>query len=100
MLKHDATYLIIGGTGGIGCAIASRMIKRGASHIVLLSRSGTITPAVSKLIDDAQEQSAAVHVEQCDVADKTAVGRVVAKLKESMPPVRGIIHAAMVLRVS
>ena len=40
MLRGDVSYLIIGGTGGIGRAICQWMAQRGAKNVILASRSG------------------------------------------------------------
>ncbi|KAL4896611.1 hypothetical protein BDV59DRAFT_198970 [Aspergillus ambiguus] len=98
LLEDNATYLIIGGTGGIGRSIAQRMVKRGARHIVLLSRGGRITTEVQQLIAESQVAGAAIHVRPCDVADQVAVTALVADLQSTLPPIRGLIHAAMVLK--
>lgn len=37
----QASYVLIGGVGGLGIALANFMVDRGARHIVLTSRSGT-----------------------------------------------------------
>lgn len=92
--------MIIGGTGGIGRAIAQRMVERGARHIVLLSRSGKVTDELCQLISDARGLGASIHIKQCDVANKVSVETLVSDLQHTLPPVRGLIHAAMVLKVS
>lgn len=100
MLQRDATYLIIGGTGGIGRSIAKRMVDRGAGHIVLLSRSGNSTPELEQLVSDSRRAGASIYVKACDVADETSVTAVMSEMQSTLPPIKGLIHAAMVLRVS
>lgn len=100
ILKRDATYLIVGGTGGIGRAITKRMVDRGARNIVLLSRTGSSSSELKTLVSDSQVSGSSVYIKQCDVADKGAVETLVAEVQKTMPPIRGLIHAAMVLRVS
>lgn len=99
MLESDATYLIIGGTGGLGRSITRRMVKRGARHIILLSRSGKITDDLSRLMKESRKLGASIYVVPCDVADEKSVQALVEELQDDLPPIRGIIHAAMVLRV-
>lgn len=77
-----------------------RMVKHGARHIVLLSRSAKITSNLEQLIAESQAADASVYVRPCDVADEAAVAALVADLQSSLPPIRGLIHAAMVLKVS
>jgi NADPH:quinone reductase-like Zn-dependent oxidoreductase len=38
-LPHDASYLIVGGNGGLGQSVAHWMVLRGARNLILLSRS-------------------------------------------------------------
>ena len=99
-MKSDATYIIIGGTGGLGRSISRWMIKKGARNIVLLSRSGSTAGKVGELIEEAKTQDVHVAVQSCDVYDREQVSKLFAEGICNMPPVKGIIHAAMVLRVS
>ena len=39
-VHKDASYLITGGTGGVGLLVARELARQGAGHLVLLSRSG------------------------------------------------------------
>ncbi|KAH6652321.1 putative polyketide synthase [Truncatella angustata] len=97
LLKPDATYILIGGTGGLGRSMSRWMIKRGARNLVLVSRSGSATGKVKELIDEAGEQGANIIVRRCDVANPADVEDLVNQGLEGMPPVRGLIHGAMVL---
>ncbi len=100
LLEENATYIIIGGTGGLGRSMSRWMIKRGARHLVLVSRSASASGRVKELIDEASEAGATVVVRRCDVADLADVEGLIAHGLEGLPPVKGVIHAAMVLRVS
>jgi acyl transferase domain-containing protein/NADPH:quinone reductase-like Zn-dependent oxidoreductase len=100
LLKTDATYLIIGGTGGLGRSISRWMIEKGARNIVLISRTGKTTGKVGELIEEATGSGAQVVVRPCDVTNKKQVEKLVTEITSSMPSIRGVIHAAMVLNVS
>jgi len=97
--KEDATYILIGGTGGLGRGMVRWMAVRGARHLVLLSRSGSVTGPVKTLVDDMAAIGVNVVVHSCDVAQRAQVDALLAKLTD-LPPIRGVIHGAMVLRVS
>ncbi|RMJ15894.1 hypothetical protein CDV36_004437 [Fusarium kuroshium] len=97
-LQAEATYFIIGGTGGIGRSMARRMIELGARHIVLLSRTSRVTGELGHLSEYARTQGANIYLRACDVADETSVGALVEESARTLPPIRGVIHAAMVLR--
>ena len=95
-LYRDATYIIIGGTGGVGRSTARRLASRGAGHVVLLSRTGQITPEIEELQRECAPSL--IHVHRCDVSSQRHVTSLLALLKEILPPIRGVIHAAMVLK--
>ena len=73
----------------------------GAKHIVLLSRSGMSHPSAHKLLKEvaALGMEVSVEVVQCDIANAEQV-RQLAQSLFKMSPVRGVIHGAMVLKVS
>lgn len=94
---HDAaTYLVAGGLGGIGLRIAQWLCQRGARHLVLLGRSGA-TGAAAEAVTALTAQGVQVHVARTDVADETALAAVLAHVAGTMPPLRGVIHAAAVV---
>ncbi|KAI6710692.1 hypothetical protein PZA11_006639 [Diplocarpon coronariae] len=99
LLRADASYVIIGGTGGLGRSMSRWMIEKGARNIVLLSRKGNTDRKVDELIDEAKAGGANVIVKACDVASKDQVEKLVSVDLSHLPPIRGIIHAAMVLDV-
>ncbi|KAH9909898.1 putative polyketide synthase [Xylariomycetidae sp. FL2044] len=98
LLKADATYILIGGTGGLGRSMARWMVGRGARHLVLVSRSGSATGKVKELIEEAAEVGAEIIVQRCNVANPADVEELVNFGLEGKPPVRGVVHGAMVLR--
>ncbi|KAI0490355.1 ketoacyl-synt-domain-containing protein [Xylaria cf. heliscus] len=98
LLKNHATYILIGGTGGLGRSMARWMVSRGARHLVLVSRSGSATGKVKELIEEVAAVGAEVIVRRCDVAKPDDVEELINFGLEGMPPVRGLIHGAMVLR--
>ncbi|KAF2802983.1 KR-domain-containing protein [Mytilinidion resinicola] len=51
-----ATHAIAGGLGGLGRSIARWMAKRGARHMLLLSRSGGEQPEAAQFIRDMTSQ--------------------------------------------
>lgn len=92
--------MIIGGTGGLGRSMAKYMVEHGARNIVLLSRSGGGAGLVEELHREIQCSEARITVIKCDVSIESQVWRLIGHCAATMPPVCGVIHAAMVLRVS
>ncbi|WP_394847336.1 SDR family NAD(P)-dependent oxidoreductase [Pendulispora brunnea] len=95
-LRSDATYLITGGLGGLGLGLAAWMAERGARHLVLLGRRGA-SPQVSATIETIRQAGVDVRVERADVTRHEDVARVLDTIDARMPPLRGVVHAAMVL---
>jgi acyl transferase domain-containing protein/acyl-CoA synthetase (AMP-forming)/AMP-acid ligase II/acyl carrier protein len=94
--RADATYLITGGHGGLGLAVARWLVEKGARHIVLLSRSGA-SVAGEKIAADLAAQGATVTTVQADISNESELARALSEIRNTMPPLRGVIHAAGVL---
>lgn len=73
------------------------MISRGARHVILLSRSGAISTKVRTLIEESELFGAQVLVHACDVANRSQVHQLLHATLSTLPPIRGLIHEAMVL---
>jgi acyl transferase domain-containing protein/acyl carrier protein len=91
-----ATYVITGGLGGFGLAIARWLCDHGARHLVLMSRRGETLEHAAAL-GDLRATGAAVRVVRGDVASRWDVRAMLDAIRASGAPLRGIIHAAMVL---
>ncbi|KAG0155247.1 hypothetical protein PDIDSM_821 [Penicillium digitatum] len=98
LLRADASYIIVGGTGGIGLNIASWLPERGAKNLILVSRSGAKTENAEQTIQNLSRQGINVEVCCCDVSDKQSVEQSLVPLLTRMPPARGVVFGAMVLR--
>ncbi|EQB53642.1 beta-ketoacyl synthase domain-containing protein [Colletotrichum gloeosporioides Cg-14] len=101
LLRGDATYLITGGTGGIGKSLVPWMLENGASNVVVLGRSATTNAEVAKLISEYDSPSTGVHVRPvaCDVSSRDSLLSAFEAVKD-LPPVKGVIHGSMYLRDS
>ena len=97
LFHAEATYLITGGLGGLGLRLAERLVERGARHLVLIGRSAP-SEAAQTTLDALRSQDVVVHVASVDVSDAKAVHDLIADIKSNMPPLRGIFHAAGVIR--
>lgn len=80
--------------------MAKWMVSKGAKHLVLVSRNGSVTGEVKKMVDDLGTVGANIVIRRCDVSNSEAVNNLVTNGLTDMPEVRGVIHGAMVLRVS
>jgi acyl transferase domain-containing protein/NAD(P)-dependent dehydrogenase (short-subunit alcohol dehydrogenase family)/acyl carrier protein len=94
--SDNATYLITGGLGGIGLKVASWMAGHGARHFALMGRRPASAGAVTQ-IAELEKLGAEVRVFLGDVADRDRLARILREIAETMPPLKGIHHAAAVL---
>lgn len=99
LLRADASYLLVGGLGGIGRAIALWMIAHGARNIIFANRSGMNKQEAKDVVEQLEDAGARVRVFSCDVGIEEQVKQMVTDSLQEMPPIRGVIQAAMVLRV-
>ncbi|MDR5757599.1 type I polyketide synthase [Caballeronia sp. LZ035] len=94
--KADASYLIIGGTGGFGFATARWMIERGARHMVLASRSGRLDAEQAEGIAQLTASTGArIDVRACNVSSSSAVDALIAWINQQGRELKGIVHSAM-----
>jgi len=96
LFRKDRSYILVGGLGGFGRAVAKWMAAKGAGHLVFLSRSGASTAEAKELISQLQSSGAKVSVFAGDVADEAFIKKVVEEAK-TIAPLGGIMQAAMVL---
>jgi len=96
--RADATYLMTGGLGGFGLTVAQWMVEKGARHLVLTGRSGAKSPEAQAAVEAMRNSGAEVVVLKADVTDRAQVRQVLDQIKQSMPPLKGVFHAAMVLK--
>ncbi|MBW8725294.1 MAG: SDR family NAD(P)-dependent oxidoreductase [Inquilinus limosus] len=90
-------HLVTGGTGGFGFATALWLAERGAKTIVVASRRGTLGPAEKAEAERLAARGVTLAAERLDVTDRAACEKLLAALERRHGPLRGIIHAAMVL---
>lgn len=100
LLRPDASYILIGGTGGLGRSMAKWMASKGAKNIVLVSRRAAINDKVQALIDSLAPLGVQILVKACDVSSQQSVETLIKEEMKDLPPVRGVVQGAMVLRVS
>lgn len=95
-IRADASYLITGGLSGLGLLLAQWMVDRGARQIVLVGRGGPGERA-ARVMSELRDRGAGVTAFEADVTDADAMARAIASVQASMPPLRGVVHAAGIL---
>ncbi|KAE8368107.1 hypothetical protein BDV27DRAFT_154279 [Aspergillus caelatus] len=91
----NASYLLVGGLGGLGRAVATWMVEKGARHLVFLSRTGPNTLESSSFIKTLECQGCDATTVVGNVGDIDDVRRAVFAAKT---PIAGVIQLSMVLK--
>ncbi len=96
-LDGNGTVLITGGTGGLGAALASHLVRQhGARHLLLTSRRGADTPDALRLLEQLEQAGACVRIVACDVSVQQQVAALLASISPEHP-LTMIVHAAGVI---
>jgi len=91
------TCLITGGLTGFGLKTAEWLAEKGARHLVLISRRGPASSEARTAIEHLKNQGVDVLAASCDVTDRHALEKLLETISHDMPPLKGIVHAAVVI---
>lgn len=97
-LDPKATYLFVGGLGGLGRSLAKEFVASGARNIAFLSRSGDTTAQAKAVVDELAGGGVQVKAYCGDISDKTSFLAAMKQCSQQLPPIKGVIQMAMVLR--
>lgn len=90
----SASYLLIGGLGGLGRAISTWMVDHGARELLYLSRSAG-SMSNDSFVNELQSMGCDVKLVSGDVTELEDVARAVAA---TTSPLKGVVQMSMVLR--
>ncbi|KAL6719561.1 hypothetical protein ACLMJK_003803 [Lecanora helva] len=97
-LRAEASYLVVGGLGGLGRVICQWMADHGVKNIIVLSRSGLENEISKQFAADLSRSGTKLLGLKCDVSNLAQLEDALASVPSEMPPIRGVIQAAMVLK--
>jgi acyl transferase domain-containing protein/acyl carrier protein len=100
LLREKGVYLITGGLGGIGLALARYLAESVQARLVLVSRSALshsdendVTEKINK-VSELEELGAEVLALAADVADEEQMRSVISQVNDRFGSLHGVIHAA------
>ncbi|GKZ30742.1 hypothetical protein AbraIFM66950_010127 [Aspergillus brasiliensis] len=97
-LSAENTYILVGGLGTLGIALANTLVDCGARHLVFLSRSGAVRETQQITLKELQDRGARVDIVRCNAARQEDVKYLLTRVEENHWHVRGIVQCATVLK--
>lgn len=94
-LQESASYLLVGGLGGLGRAVSTWMVEHGARHLVFLSRNAGKNPQDEQFVKELNSMSCEAQLVPGSVTNLEDVSKA---LREATCPIKGILQMSMVLR--
>jgi NADPH:quinone reductase-like Zn-dependent oxidoreductase/acyl carrier protein len=96
LVRPGRSYLITGGFGALGLALAERLAERGAEGIALMGRHPPRESARER-VAGLERRGVTVLCLAADIADEAAAEAAFRRIAAELPPLAGIAHAAGVL---
>ncbi len=96
-LDKDASYIVTGGLGDLGIKVVHWLVSKGAKNIICIGRKNSISDYAKNTISDIEKEGVVIKVMQVDVADAKQMQDFFTEIKNTMPPLKGIIHSAGVV---
>jgi surfactin family lipopeptide synthetase A len=102
LIQEDATYLITGGTGGLGLEVARWLADKQRVKLALIGRrplpekdpGDERSQRVLEVIEELRAQGHCVLFLSVDVGDRDALTGALARVRRELGPIRGLFHAA------
>jgi acyl transferase domain-containing protein len=95
-LKAGKTYLITGGSGGLGLLLAGYLAHKFPGNLILIGRSALDASRQSQ-IQMLEEMGSQVLYLQADVCDPTALNEGLKQARNRFGKIHGVVHAAGLL---
>ncbi|KAJ5429590.1 hypothetical protein N7491_006606 [Penicillium cf. griseofulvum] len=97
-LPSEATYILAGGLGNLGLALADTLVQSGARHLVFLGRSGGAQPSQQLALDLLRDRGCRIDVLRCDISQQADIDHLSYKIRSKGWTVAGVIQCTTVLK--
>ncbi|WNG31800.1 SDR family NAD(P)-dependent oxidoreductase [Cystobacter fuscus] len=96
LYRQGGTYVVIGGSGGIGEAWTEHMIRTYGAHVIWIGRREEDATIREKLQRLGRLGPTPLYV-QADAASRESLQKAYQRIKQSHPVIHGVVHSAIVL---
>ncbi|WP_369932934.1 SDR family NAD(P)-dependent oxidoreductase [Xanthomonas tesorieronis] len=93
-LRDAGTYLITGGAGKLGLAVAHWLATKCRARLLLCGRSAEVPASACGILDAIRALGAHVEYRSVDIADPMAVATLVAVAERELGGLSGVVHCA------
>jgi NAD(P)-dependent dehydrogenase (short-subunit alcohol dehydrogenase family)/acyl carrier protein len=90
------TYLITGGTSGLGLIFAEWLADRGVRYLALVSRTG-MKVETAPVVDKLKAKGVQMEVFSADITSTSDLSRLIMEVETALPTIKGVVHAAGLL---
>ena len=91
--RIGGAYLLVGGLGEVGCALAERLGRDYRARIAIIGRSDPRGPALERL-NRLRESGLQIHYEACDLTDPDGLNRALVAIRTQLGRLHGVLHLA------
>ena len=92
-IKPDSVYLVTGAFGGMGLKVTRWLVKHGARHLLLLSRSEP-SDSIRQYLQELRTNGVNVETDAIDIGNEEQLEQVIAGLRHEQLQLSGIFHCA------
>ena len=93
-LDRSASYLLVGGFGGLGRSVSRYLVQHNARHLTFLSRSAGTNEQNRDFVRELESMGCNVQIIEGSVTSKADVSQAI----KQTPNLKGIMQCSMVLR--
>jgi acyl transferase domain-containing protein/NADPH:quinone reductase-like Zn-dependent oxidoreductase/acyl carrier protein len=93
-LDGEGSYLITGGSSGLGLASTEVLVRLGARKIILVGRRNLESDEVKSTVEKFRRQGICIDLVSCDLADSPSFKSLIKGLRDQGHRIKGVIHAA------
>lgn len=95
--KHNGTYVVIGGAGGLGEVWTRHMVARYDANVVWIGRR-PMDEGIEAKLGAIAAIGRRPHYIAADAADEAALASAIDRVRSLVPRIDGVVHSALVLQ--